>query len=96
MKKLIFLLLPFIIITFTSITCKKMEPRTSNTVKIEKLAKLDAIPLNYGSFVNVTVNHAVPRTAELWFQDNDNTIRLVQISLEDKAINENVFVIPRN
>ncbi len=96
MKKLIFLLLPFIFIPFTSITCKKVEPRASNTVQTEQLARLDAIPLTYGSFVTVTVNPAIPRTAELWFQDNNNTIRMVQVSLEDKAIIENVIVIPRN
>jgi len=96
MKKLLLTFLIISLSTFFLISCSRVNEPTKGELKIVKLKKLDAIPLEYGSLVGVTANPDFSRWAQLWFEDDDRVIRVVSVWFLDQKINENVTVIPRN
>ena len=95
MKKLVFLLL-FGLLILPS--CQRLD-QSSVTQKGEltviELSDLNGIPLEYGSLISVTVSPEYPRWAQLWFQDDSKTIRVVRVSWEENRINQDVLIIHR-
>lgn len=96
MKKLLFISLILLLSAFPLISCSRVQAPAQGELKTVKLKKLDAIPLEYGSLFGVTANPEFPRWAQLWFEDDDGTIRVVSVGFFDRKILENVTVIPRN
>ena len=95
MKKLIFVIL-ITLITLPLISCARVQETAKGELKTVKLKKLDAIPIEYGSLAGVTADTEFPKWAQLWFEDDDGTIRVVSVEFLDQKVNENVTVIPRN
>jgi len=95
MKKLLFIFL-ITLIAFPLISCTRVKERAKGELKTVKLKKLDAIPIEYGSLVGATANPEFPSWAQLWFEDDERTIRVVSVGFFDQIINKNVTVIPRN
>ena len=96
MKKLLLVLLVLFVSTFTLISCTRIQEPAKGALKTVTLKNLNAIPIEYGSLVGVTANPQFPTWAQLWFEDEDRTIRIVSVGYFDRKILENVTVIPRN
>ena len=99
MKNMIFIFCILIILcTSIFIACARIED-VQKPVKGElqkmKLTKLDSLPMEYGSLVGVTPNYNFPRWAQLWFEDDKGTIRIVSVGFFDQKISDTVTVIPR-
>ncbi len=99
MKKSLFVLLMIVLTAFLLVSCSRVqdigEP-TKGELKEVKLEKLDGIPAEYGALVGVTANPQYHSWAQLWFQDDNGTIRVVSVGFFDQKVAENVTVIPRN
>jgi len=97
MKKLLLVLLVLFVSTFTLMSCTRIQEPVKGALTKVKLKDLNAIPIEYGSLVSVTTHEAYPGWAQLWFEDEDRTIRIVLIEFtEQRRVHENVTVIPRN
>jgi len=97
MKALYILItLPFLMLTATS--CERTNQPGAGAgglLKVE-LTDLSSIPGDYGELVDVTTHAAYDGWAQLWFEDEEKTIRMVRIQFHDNRVHENVLVIPRN
>ena len=97
MKALYILItLPFLMLTMTS--CERTGepvPGAGELLKVE-LSDMNGIPGDYGELVDVTTHAAYDGWAQLWFEDEEKTIRMVRIQFHDNRVHENVLVIPRN
>ena len=92
MKKLFtFFLLAIILI---SISCQRINPPPKGGLEMIKISDLKGIPSDYGSLISVTTQPRAPNWAQLWFQDDDGTIRLVRIKFPH-GISEEVGAISR-
>ncbi len=98
MKKSLFMFFMIVLTVFLLIACSRVqkEPVTKGELRTVKLKKLDGIPREYGSLVGVTANPVFHRAAQLWFQDDNGTVRVVTVGFFDQNMLENVTVIPRN
>jgi hypothetical protein len=97
MRKIVLLvLLISSILALNTLSCKKVETLPEGNISIVKLDNVSSIPADYGSLVSVTINPTFPRISQLWFQDNEGTIRMVSVGTIDKAILDKVMVIPRS
>ena len=94
MKKLNFVFI-IIILLFPITSCSRVEVEKGE-LKFVQLDKLDAIPLEYGSLVGITPNQDAPNWAQLWFEDEQKTIRVVSVQFFEGKILKDVTVIPRN
>lgn len=95
MKKLLLILLLLSLVTFPLISCSRVQEPDKGALKTIKLKKLDSIPIEYGSLVSITANPEFPRWAQLWFEDDDRTIRMVHIGFAENRVSEKVIIIPR-
>lgn len=97
MNKFLFsFLLLFSIAILVSCESKIKElPEPGKLEKI-KLTDLSGIPLEYGKLINVTTHAAYEGWSQLWFEDENNIIRMVRIQFHFNRIHERVLVIPRN
>jgi len=99
MKKSLFMFLMIVLAVFLLVSCSRVEKESVTTkgeLKTVKLEKLDGIPSEYGALVGVTANPQYHRWAQLWFQDDKGTIRVVSVGFFDEMIKEDITVIPRN
>ena len=99
MKKSLFVLLMIVLTAFILVSCSRVQDigeTAKGELKEVKLEKLDGIPAEYGALVGVTANPQYHRYAQLWFQDDNGTIRVVSVGFFDQKVVENVTVIPRN
>ena len=55
----------------------------------------DAIPLEYGPLVGVTLNPQSGFWAALWFEKPDKTIAVIWVNIVEGKIGEKVTTIPR-
>ena len=88
--------LPFLVFTVTS--CERIgqpAPGVGELLKVE-LTDVNSIPGDYGELVDVTTHSAYEGWAQLWFEDEEKTIRMVRIQFHENRVHENVLVIPRN
>ena len=94
-KKLLMSFVLFLIIS-SLLSCTRVQEPVQGTLGTIKLKSLNAIPMEYGSLVGVTANPEDSRWAQLWFEDDDKTIRVVSVGFFDRQILEKVTLIPRN
>jgi hypothetical protein len=89
----------FILIIIISISigfsCQRISPITEGELKRINVPDLRGIPIEFGSLIAVTTV-AAPGWAQLWFEDDDKTIRIVRIKYTENRIAEDVIIIPRN
>jgi hypothetical protein len=80
------------------ISCEKRIKEFPEPGKLEKiqLTDLSGIPLEYGKLINVTTHAAYEGWSQLWFEDENNIIRMVRVQFHTNRINDMVLVIPRN
>ncbi len=96
MKKAIFVLL--VILFLLTISCESID----QSVPAQKggLTKIDiddvsSIPKAYGKLVGVTTHAMYEGWAQLWFEDENQTIRMVRVQFHTNRFHEKVLVIPR-
>ena len=95
MKKLTILFLLILMPIFFTYSCQRVSTSTEGKLKSIILSDLKGIPLEYGSLISVTTHASYPGWAQLWFEDDDRTIRLVRIGFGEDRVHEKVLVIPR-
>jgi len=88
--------LPFLMLTATS--CERTNQRVAGVGELHyvELTDVNSIPGDYGELVDVTTAAAYEGWAQLWFEDEEKTIRIVRIELRNRRVHQNVLVIPRN
>ncbi len=99
MKKSLFMFFMIVLTVFLLIACSRVQKEpvyTKGELRTVKLKELDGIPREYGSLVGVTANPVYHRWAQLWFQDDNGTVRVVTVGFFDQTMLEDVTVIPRN
>lgn len=64
-------------------------------VAVEKLPEVDSIPLEWGNLVSSNVISSQPWVCQLWFQDENGTLRLVHYDVRDNVFISNARLIPR-
>jgi hypothetical protein len=96
MKRLILIFLMLFISTLPLVSCSRVQEPSKGELETVKLNKLDGIPTEYGDLVNVTANPQFPNWAQLWFKDDDGTVRVVSVGFFEQKILKKVIVIPRN
>ena len=59
------------------------------------LENLKGIPAEYGTLISVTTHGMYEGYAQLWFVDDESTIRMVRVQFHENCVVEGVLVIPR-
>jgi len=79
-------------------SCESRVKELPESGKLEKLQLTDltGIPLEYGKLINVTTHASYEGWSQLWFEDENNIIRMVRVQFHMNRIHERVLVIPRN
>ncbi len=95
MKRLSLLIIPLLILIFMISSCQRVSSPLVGELQELKLSNLKGIPLEYGSLISVTTHAAWPGWAQLWFEDDDRTIRVVRVGFLNNKVHETVLVIPR-
>jgi hypothetical protein len=94
MKKLFVLII--LVSIFVGFGCRRISPASEGELKRIKVTDLKGIPAEYGSLIAVTTTEAAaPGWAQLWFEDDAKTIRIVRVKYTENRIAEDVIVIPR-
>jgi len=91
----------FLLLIFTSVFlfCERIPPNNSfeaGELQKIKLTELNGIPGEFGPLFAVTAHGAYPDWAQLWFVDDQGTIRMVRVNFHEYRINEVTISIPRN
>jgi hypothetical protein len=96
MNNYIFILI--LLFSFLVISCESRINERSDLGKLEKLQlkDLSGIPLEYGKLINVTTHASYEGWSQLWFEDENNIIRMVRVQFHINRIHEMVLIIPRN
>jgi hypothetical protein len=95
MKKLLVLI--FLISISIGYSCRRISPASEGELTRVNVSDLKGIPAEFGSLIAVTTTiGTAPGWAQLWFQDDAKTIRMVRIKYTENRIAEDVVVIPRN
>ena len=84
----------FLIVLVLCISCQRITPVSENDFNTIEIPGIKGIPLEFGSLVAVTESTA--GIANLWFQDDEKTIRIVRISVAQSRIFQKINVIPRH
>ena len=93
MKKLLLLVLGLLLLICFFLGCK---PLNTPEEDISTWAtELKGIPSEYGKLTAVTTITAYPNWAQLWFEDDQNVIRMVRIQWAKGLIHKDVVTIPR-
>jgi len=69
--------------------------RISNDEDASKFAALESLPLDYGQLKAVTSTEQYPGWAQLWFQDDAGTIRLVRVNWATDQMLTKVLTVTR-
>ena len=93
MNKHLFIFL--LLFSFIIISCESRIPAQGKLEKIQ-LTDLTGIPLEYGKLINVTTHASYEGWSQLWFEDENNIIRMVRVQFHNNRIHEMVLVITRN
>ena len=59
------------------------------------LENLKGIPAEYGTLISVTTHAQYEGWSQLWFVDEENTIRMVRVQFHENRVGKGVLVIPR-
>jgi len=99
MKNVFIFILLLSLTIFLTISCEKIpEKEVGQKGKLQKIVieNLNGIPASYGPLFAVTANGSHPGWAQLWFVDDQNTIRMVRVNFHSYEIKENAIAIQRN
>ena len=80
-----------IVILVGAISCSRIEPEVDNSY----LSELKGIPAEYGALISVTNLEHYPNWFQLWFQDEEGTIRMVRVQIFSGQMHQDVKVLPR-
>jgi len=95
-NKIPFVVLLVLALSFTAISCRKLETRTLvPPTPLPPPTVLEAIPLEDGQLVAVTLHPDDPHWAVLWFQKPDKTIAVVLVNVAQGKVVRRA-AIPRN
>jgi hypothetical protein len=85
-------------VLIVSASCAKVgEPGPGEQKSVlENLTKPDSIPANWGKLVSVSSSPGLEYWVQLWFQDDEGTIRVVRYNVRDNFLSSKASVIPRN
>jgi hypothetical protein len=85
-------------LVFILCSCQRIDQRyaVKGELKSVLLENVDGVPAEYGTLISVTTHAQYEGWSQLWFVDENNTIRMVRIQFHDNRIHESVLVIPRN
>jgi hypothetical protein len=97
LRRLVLLFVCILLVCLIS-TCERIPGDNALDTKLEslKITDLKGIPAAYGPLFAVTANGAHPGWAQLWFLDNQGTIRMVRVDFHNYRLAENAIAIPRN
>lgn len=97
MKKLL-ITLGCILLTFSLSACEKITPVQPGPgeLLVTKIGATDSIPAEYGELIDVTTHASYEGWSQLWFEDEQQTIRMIRVQFSTKRVHEDVLVIPRN
>ncbi|MCK5033036.1 MAG: hypothetical protein KAS18_05360 [Calditrichia bacterium] len=96
MKKYFFVLILLFFLTGIALVLYLKEMPDPGKLEKLQLTDLTGIPLEYGKLINVTTHAAYEGWSQLWFEDENNIIRMVRVQFHMNRIHERVLVIPRN
>ena len=84
---------------FIFISCEPLPSPSPDVplsnLKITELGNLKGIPLEYGACIAITTTGQYAGWAQLWFQDDQMTVRMVGVQFHEKRVHDEVLVIPR-
>ena len=85
------------VIALLNANCRKVVTDVPPPGQLDKISleNLELIPLEYGELVSVTTHSQYEGWAQLWFVDEDRTIRMVRVQFHTNRLHENVLIIPR-
>jgi hypothetical protein len=92
MKKLSMLIFATVVLIAVAISCE----RTTPVLDVSGVVELSNIPANYGSLVSVTTATQFPGWAQLWFQDDMGTIRMIRIQWVEEKMHEEMLILLRD
>ncbi len=81
-----------ILLIALGISCESTTP----VVDMSVVSQLQSIPAEYGALVSVTTLPEYSNWMQLWFQDDQGTIRMVRVQFISNLIHNDVVVIARN
>jgi len=93
MKKYSLIFLIVLVSIALLFSCQRVDE--SADLKFDETIVQKGIPLEYGSLVSVTTQAEWPGWAQLWFEDDENTIRMVRVEFHKGIISEGVRTIHR-
>ncbi|MCK5077745.1 MAG: hypothetical protein KAR38_15285 [Calditrichia bacterium] len=84
-------------ILLVSISCTRIEQQAAPEGELEYIvqSELNSIPLEYGKLKSITAHSMYDGWAQLWFEDEQQTIRMVRVNFHINKIHENVIIISR-
>lgn len=94
MKSLTLLFFVVVFIVSVTISCERIPPSSKAfDLNETELVNLESIPLKFGKLVTVTSSQ--PGIAHFWFEDEQQTIRRVQVNYGKDYVVKYVTVISR-
>jgi hypothetical protein len=86
------------VILIFGMSCTKLgEPGLAEqTLVLQKMTQTDSIPANWGKLVSVSSVPGVEHWAQLWFQDDEGTIRILPYNVSNNYLSSQARIIRRN
>ena len=94
MKRKTLFLFTIVVLLLISLQCKKID--TGSKENVSSVMALNEIPAEYGKLIAVTTVDQYPHWAQLWFEDEQNTIRMVRVQWTQKLMHQEVLTIQRD
>jgi hypothetical protein len=96
--KTLCILIALVFLVITTASCERTDQPIPGAGELDnlELTDLSGIPGEYGELVGITTHAAYKGWAQLWFEDEDKTIRVVRIESIANRMHHDVIVIPRN
>ncbi len=88
----------FLIFSVLCLSCEQARTpqiKQASNLKEIMLENLKEIPAEFGDLTAVTTHAAYEGWSQLWFTDEQKTIRMVRVQFHENRIYEKVLVIPR-
>ena len=96
MKKLFFLCLLSGVLFLSCEPIESSHQKKVGNLTEEMMKNLMTIPKEFGELKAVTTHAAYEGWSQLWFLDEQSTIRMVRVQFHEYRIHERVLVIPRH
>jgi hypothetical protein len=77
------------------LSCEKLEVGTDGPLQYVHSDITDGISKTLGRFVTVTTHPTDSHRAALWFEQDDGTISVVWVNVNQRTIHKKVLTIPR-